>query len=705
MEHTDRNILEGWKKKTAYSSFVYTLAALLLISLVTITPLFRHLKSAERKDLLFVARTKALLIDASLARMGDTALQITSRSTARKLLEVYLRGNLSRQNLKNLSDPLLADAIHLSKNAVGVVRIDPQRRVVSTAGASISKDLWKIPPPDGAQVVYSDPEVVDHGRYLVVGAPILSGEGKRLGTDIVLFSTDELQRILERHFRVGKSGECLIGRVQGHKVMILFPGLSKDQFPLNGEGDTFREVLQQIEEQSSGVLDYGDNDLPGVLAFASVEPTRWKILVTMDQRKFYAPVYRQFFRIVATVAFLALLGAGGLWLLLRPLTNRILTHSGELEGLNKKLKEEIAERQRAEEGLQRSEREWEQTFEAMSDGVAILNPLGRVVRMNRAAIEFLARYHADEAQKKGCWHFFGLNQSPHSCPYYKMLQSKKPQCAEFQVPGLDRHYFSAAYPLLNEKGELWGGVLTMRDVTEQKKIERMKDEMLSAVSHEMRTPLTAMLGFVEFMLENEITPEQQRDYLETVYRETVRLGELINNFLDLQRLQSDMETYHMAPFQVELLLREAVHLFAVASKKHRIVVYSSEDLPEIPGDFARLQRVMKNLISNAIKYSPAGGTVTLGARREEEKIVIWVEDEGMGIPAESLDKVFNRFYRVNHRGPTPPGGIGLGLALVREVVRAHGGEVWVESEVGKGSTFYFTLPVAGKVHEDEERKS
>ena len=111
---------------------------------------------------------------------------------------------------------------------------------------------------------------------------------------------------------------------------------------------------------------------------------------------------------------------------------------------------------------------------------------------------------------------------------------------------------------------------------------------------------------------------------------------------------------------------------------------------------------MKNLLSNAIKYSPDGGDRFPGSPQGKEKIIVWVKDEGIGIPADALEKVFNRFYRVNHRGPMPPGGVGLGLALVREVVRAHGGEVWVESTEGAGSTFYFTLPVKGKTERGKE---
>lgn len=696
MENSGPNILEGWRKRIAYSSFAYTLAALLLISVVSIVPLFRQLKATERKDLLALAHTKSLRIEAYLSRLNDLALQFTSRSAIRNLLEEYLKGHLSREDLADFTDPKLGDALEQAKDALGIVRIAPDRKVVGQAGIFIPESLWQIPPPHSTRVSFSEPREFAHVRYIVAGAPILAKDGRRIGTDIVLFSTIPLQQIIEHHPSLGKTGECMVGEADGHKMGLLFPRSGDGSSHPILANPSFQNALKRAGELPRGVVDFGNKDHSGVLAFDSVAPTGWMVLVTMAQSEIYAPVYRQFFPITVAVIVLALFGAWGLGLLLRPMTGRMVAYSGELERLNKKLNREIGERQRAEEGLQRSEHEWVQTFQAITDAVAILDPLGRVLRMNQAAKTYLDRHYPSLAPEKACRHFFGLEQSPQTCPFFRMVHSRQAECAEFHDSESDRHFYSAAYPLLNENGNLWGGVLTMRDVTEQKRVERMKDEMLSAVSHEMRTPLTAMLGFVEFMLENPVTPEQRQDYLETVYRETVRLGELINNFLDLQRLQSDLETYHMKPLPVPLLLHEAAHLFAVASKKHRIVIDCQMDLPEIPGDFNRLHRVMKNLLSNAIKYSPDGGTISLGARSDKKKITVWVKDEGMGIPADSLEKVFNRFYRANHRGPMPPGGVGLGLALVREVVRAHGGEVWVESTEGAGSTFYFTLPVKGK---------
>jgi signal transduction histidine kinase len=229
------------------------------------------------------------------------------------------------------------------------------------------------------------------------------------------------------------------------------------------------------------------------------------------------------------------------------------------------------------------------------------------------------------------------------------------------------------------------------DISERKEMERLKDELVSAVSHEMRTPLTAMLGYTEFMLEHEVSQEQQKEFLGTIHSETERLNELISNFLDLQRLKMRPEPLEVTRLSVGVLLKEAFDLFGGVPKKHRIVLDSPPGLPQIIGNAGQLHQVLVNLVSNAVKYSPEGTTITLGAHRERENVVFWVRDEGTGIHPDMQEKIFERFFRIDNTDRRLVGGAGLGLALVREIVAAHNGKVWVESTVGTGSTFYVQL--------------
>ena len=233
----------------------------------------------------------------------------------------------------------------------------------------------------------------------------------------------------------------------------------------------------------------------------------------------------------------------------------------------------------------------------------------------------------------------------------------------------------------------------VRDITDRKEMDSVKDGMLSAVSHEMRSPLTAMLGFLELVMENPVDEASMRYYHGIMYKEAVRLNKLINRFLDMQHFKAKHGDLIFKPLAVRPLMEEAMAIFASPSCTHRIIVDSPAGLPRIYGDEELLHQTLTNLLSNAIKYSPNDCEIILGARCEGNIVTLWVKDNGMGIPAGSLDKVFELFYRVDNTARRMVGGTGLGLALVKEIVGVHGGKVWVESTLGKGSTFYITLPV------------
>ena len=210
----------------------------------------------------------------------------------------------------------------------------------------------------------------------------------------------------------------------------------------------------------------------------------------------------------------------------------------------------------------------------------------------------------------------------------------------------------------------------------------------------MRTPLTAMLGFLQFIVENPVEEAQIREYLGIMHKEAERLNELISNFLDMQRLKARQDIYHFQALAVRPLLEEAVALYSIASISRRISVHLPSDLPPVFGDEPLLHQGLVNLVSNAIKYSSSGSAIDLGARREGNSITLWVKERGIGIPPESLDRIFEMFYRVNNSSSRQTSGTGLGLALVKDIALAHGGRVWVESTLGKGSSFYLSLPVA-----------
>ena len=232
------------------------------------------------------------------------------------------------------------------------------------------------------------------------------------------------------------------------------------------------------------------------------------------------------------------------------------------------------------------------------------------------------------------------------------------------------------------------------DITDLKDMMQMQEELLSAVSHEMRTPLTAICGYTEFLLENSVDEAQLHEYLGIIQRENERLNELLDNFLNLQRLKTKPPMDGMSPLDLMPLLAEAAAHFTVRSAKHMIIASASPDLPPVLIRAEHLRELLANLLSNAVKYSPDGGEIIIGAQQEaDETVSLWVRDNGIGIPPDVLNKIFDKFYQVDSGDRRAFSCTGLGLALVEEIVNVYGGKVRVESTLGKGSTFFDALPV------------
>lgn len=353
---------------------------------------------------------------------------------------------------------------------------------------------------------------------------------------------------------------------------------------------------------------------------------------------------------------------------------------------------------RVNDALRESAERYRTLVEGVNDAIVTVRD-GAFVNCNRKALE-LFRCTAEEFLGRSPEQFTPPVQPDRRKSGEKIREmitaalAGRTQFSECQYRRCDGTLFQAEVSL--NRTEYQGKVelqAVIRDVTERKEMEQLKDEMISAVSHEMRTPLTAVLGFTEFLLTSEVEPEKQREYLRIVYNETERLSELIGNFLDLQRMKARQMVYRLSGVEVRPLLEEAAALFSTAPRKHRVTVQVPPDLPPVRGDEARLHQVLNNLLSNAVKYSPEGSEIVLGARRDADSVTFWVRDEGIGIAPEALDRIFERFYRVDSSDRRMTGGAGLGLALVREIVTAHNGRVWVESILGKGSTFYVSLPI------------
>ena len=250
-------------------------------------------------------------------------------------------------------------------------------------------------------------------------------------------------------------------------------------------------------------------------------------------------------------------------------------------------------------------------------------------------------------------------------------------------------------PIRDKEGRVVASRSMMVNITEQKKLDQLKDDFISLVSHELRSPMTVIAGAINTALTEaeRLSPEETRQLLKDAAAESESLSNLLANLLELSRVQAQRLVLYSEAIDVKRVIQDAVDKIKRQYSARKFVISLPRRLSPVQADPLRLERILYNLLENAVKYSPPGGEVRVSAKPQEEYLVIGVSDEGIGISPADQEKLFGPFQRLEKR-PSGVRGVGLGLMVCRRLVEAHGGHIWVESEPGHGSTFFFTMPLS-----------
>ncbi|TAK35861.1 MAG: GHKL domain-containing protein [Chloroflexota bacterium] len=344
--------------------------------------------------------------------------------------------------------------------------------------------------------------------------------------------------------------------------------------------------------------------------------------------------------------------------------------------------------------------ELQTVIEGMHDGLLVTDSLLNVVTLNSVARAILRLSPSDQAplpleiSRNGLalWEVVSdaLNSPETTSKREVLLPLPNTGDAE------PRCYQAVASYIPGENGGGAQVVVILRDITEQKQLEDAKSNFLSVVSHELRTPLSSIKGFLNIILSGRAGPlnETQTDFLSTVSGQAEYLHAMINDLVEFSRIQVGRTALMVGPVSlVEISRSIPARLMPLAHDKAiRVLNLVPEDLSLVEGDQLQLSQVVSNLLVNAIKFTPAGGTITLSAKEDERQVVFSVADTGEGIPLEEQEKIFEPFYQVSRGSSRLHGGMGLGLAICRRILDRHGGRLFMQSEEGTGSVFHFTVP-------------
>jgi len=327
----------------------------------------------------------------------------------------------------------------------------------------------------------------------------------------------------------------------------------------------------------------------------------------------------------------------------------------------------------------------------MTDGVIAFNIDGKVIHTNPASRQMLGEEEFDRTFNEYA-EKYGLNMTLEDIIYLESPSSK-----EVKINVNDRTV-RVYFAVFTDESKKPGGIIAViQDITEQQKLENMRKEFVANVSHELRTPLTSIKSYAETLLDGALEDKETSErFLKVINSEADRMTRLVKDLLQLTRLDNQQMKWNMEELDFVDLVKGSVEKMQIEAnnKRHKLECFTIGDIPPVSGDYDRLEQVVLNILSNAIKYTPDGGNITVYIGRMYNEVYAKVADTGIGIPQEDISRIFERFYRVDKARSREMGGTGLGLAIAKEIVEAHSGSIFIKSELGKGTEVTVRLPVS-----------
>lgn len=348
----------------------------------------------------------------------------------------------------------------------------------------------------------------------------------------------------------------------------------------------------------------------------------------------------------------------------------------------------------------------ETIIESQGEGLIIINLERKITHFNKAA-ELITSYSSSDVIGKDCSHIFkgreidGDLRCETNCPLIELMNDPDNVKDKYFSESLiidkkgEEKILSCVHSILKFNSEIFGVLIVFRDITSEKLNQQIKTDFIAGISHDLRTPLSAIKGYASTLLTNEEEFDEctRREFLEVISGEVDHLTRLLDNLMDITKIEAGAIKPYIEEMILAPVLEKAVKTHQFSTKKHKIILNLIDTDTIVLADMYMLQRILNNLINNAIKYSPEGGSIIISAEKKEDMCLISIKDEGLGISEEDQKHIFERFKRSSSKKKNRVWGSGVGLFIVKTLISSINGNIRVESQLGKGTTFFLTLPL------------
>ena len=704
-----------------------------IASLVGILPLAGQLRTAQEKNLQIDLRRQTRAVESYVARARNSSMIRLNRGNLRESMAAYAAGQISLEEIRGMTEIRIREGTAFSSNTVGIILLDTRTNVIVETGTPIPRELWVIPDANARDSTLAGPVRIGPEYFLVSSGPVLSRQGERVGTDLVLYRLTMLRGMVEDYSEHGSTGETIVGDLSNRELPIFFPfrehkRSSKDDPQTKTEA--VRKALELGQQGKSGLLTPDESPDPSlVLAYGPVDGADWGVVVKRTASEFYGPINRRLAGLGLVIGGLILLGTFGVVMALKPLAGRMIIHTDELESevyqKTAALNTELAERKRAELSARDSEALYHSLVDTLPINILRKDLQGRVTYGNKGYCEAMGKPLPELLGKTDSDLFPKDLASKYAADDDQVITTGTmfEDIEEHRKPGGDRRYVHVLKaPVRDARREIVGMQVIFWDVTARKLAEEQLsrtaadlarsnqelEQFAYVASHDLQEPLRMITSYTQLIAKRygDKLDKDAREFIDFAVDGARRMQTLINDLLAYSRVGSKGKPLEAVAGAD--CLKGALDNLKVALEEGKATV-TFATLPALFGDSVQLTQLLQNLVGNALKFrGTAAPCIHIGVERRhapscpvptpqspvrQEKPEEWVfsvRDNGIGIEPQYFDRIFVIFQRLHTQDQYP--GTGIGLAICKKIVERHRGRIWVESKPGEGTTFFFSLP-------------